>query len=204
MVGRAELFLKAGYSVLLFDFQAHGESPGEHITMGYLESRDAKAAVQWLRSTCPGARIGGVGFSLGGAAALLGPEPVDVDALVLECVYPTIEQAVWNRIHQRLGPLTGLAYPLLIGQLKLRLGIGAELLHPIDGIRALKCPVYIIGGELDAHTPPDETRALYDAAATPKELWIVPNAAHADFYEKQPEEYSRRVLGFFEATLVAR
>jgi len=38
MVRRAEMLHRAGYSVLLFDFQAHGESPGSHITMGYLES----------------------------------------------------------------------------------------------------------------------------------------------------------------------
>jgi hypothetical protein len=36
---------------LLFDFQAHGESIGCHITFGYLEGRDAAAAVADKRQT---------------------------------------------------------------------------------------------------------------------------------------------------------
>src|SRR5262245_47632682 len=40
MLGRAGFLSRAGYSVLLFDFQAHGESPGKHLTFGWLESRD--------------------------------------------------------------------------------------------------------------------------------------------------------------------
>jgi alpha/beta superfamily hydrolase len=42
MVERARFLSYAGYSVLLFDFQGHGESTGQHITFGYLESKDAR------------------------------------------------------------------------------------------------------------------------------------------------------------------
>ena len=42
--------------VLLFDFQAHGESTGEHITFGYLE-RDAQAAIDFLRRA-PDEKVG--------------------------------------------------------------------------------------------------------------------------------------------------
>ncbi len=38
---RARLFRDAGYAVLFFDFQAHGESPGEQITFGWRERHDA-------------------------------------------------------------------------------------------------------------------------------------------------------------------
>jgi fermentation-respiration switch protein FrsA (DUF1100 family) len=48
MLERARFLSHAGYAVLLFDFQAHGESPGKQITFGYLESRDARAAVSFL------------------------------------------------------------------------------------------------------------------------------------------------------------
>ena len=39
MLDRARFLSRAGFSVLLFDFQAHGESSGDHITFGFLESR---------------------------------------------------------------------------------------------------------------------------------------------------------------------
>jgi pimeloyl-ACP methyl ester carboxylesterase len=38
MLSRAEFLHGLGYAVLLIDFQAHGESPGQHITFGALES----------------------------------------------------------------------------------------------------------------------------------------------------------------------
>src|SRR5690242_10272657 len=43
MLDRARLFHREGFAVLLFDFQAEGESPGEAITFGYLEAKDARA-----------------------------------------------------------------------------------------------------------------------------------------------------------------
>ncbi len=53
MVERARFLSRAGYTVLLFDFQAHGESTGQHITFGYLESMDAQAAVDFLQYAVP-------------------------------------------------------------------------------------------------------------------------------------------------------
>ena len=49
MLDRARFLSHAGYTVLLFDFQAHGESTGNHITFGALESKDAQAAIHFLR-----------------------------------------------------------------------------------------------------------------------------------------------------------
>jgi alpha-beta hydrolase superfamily lysophospholipase len=53
MLGRAEFLHRAGYSVLLFDAQAHGESPGDRITFGYLEALDAAAAVSFAVARDP-------------------------------------------------------------------------------------------------------------------------------------------------------
>lgn len=49
VLGRARFLHEHGFSVLLFDFQAHGESPGRYITFGYLEARDARAALHLLQ-----------------------------------------------------------------------------------------------------------------------------------------------------------
>lgn len=57
MLDRGRFLFRAGYSVLLFDFQAHGESKGDHITLGYLESKDAQAAVRFVRENVPGEKI---------------------------------------------------------------------------------------------------------------------------------------------------
>src|SRR6266480_5718789 len=97
MVDRARFLHRAGYSVLLIDFQATGETKGDRIAFGWKESRDANAAVNFVRHIDPTARVAIIGSSLGGVAALLATPPLRVNALILESVYPTIEIATRNR-----------------------------------------------------------------------------------------------------------
>jgi len=201
LVDRASFLRQAGYSVLLFDAQAHGESPGQHITFGYLESLDARAAVGFLRSQLPAQRIGYLGVSQGGAAALLGSEPLAVDALILEAVYPTLREAVVNRIAIRLGFLAEPVAPLLLLQFRLRLGIDPDSMAPIEGIRRIRAPLLLIAGERDRHTLLSQSQRLFEAAPQPKVLWVVPGAAHVNFYRSSPAEYEQRILAFCDETL---
>src|SRR5262245_42401061 len=48
MLRRARLFHAEGFAVLLFDFQAHGESTGTRITFGHREGQDAAAAIAYV------------------------------------------------------------------------------------------------------------------------------------------------------------
>jgi uncharacterized protein len=201
MVDRARFFSDAGFSVLLFDFQAHGESPGEHITFGYLESRDAQAAVEFLRANARGERIGVVGVSMGGAATLLATPPLDVNAMVLEMVYPTIDEAVSNRLTMRLGRWAGILTPLLTWQLKPRLGISSDALKPIEKVRDISIPKLFIVGAEDQHTTLQESKDMFAAAAEPKELWIVEGAKHTDLHADSKVEYEQRMLSFFQSRL---
>jgi predicted alpha/beta hydrolase len=105
MVSRADLLVNRGYSVLLIDLQGDGETPGEHITFGWLESRDVTSALAWVREQAPGRRVGAIGCSLGGASTLLRQDPTGFDAVVLEAVYPRLNRAVQNRVRLRVGPL---------------------------------------------------------------------------------------------------
>lgn len=203
LVNRARFLSRAGFSVLLFDFQAHGESSGDHITFGYLESRDAQAAVEFLRTNAPGERIGVIGISMGGAATLLASPPLDVNAMVLEMVYPTIDQAVSNRLSMRLGKWAGMLTPLLTWQLKPRLGVGADALQPIQRVDQIPIPKLFIAGAEDQHTTLEESRQMFSAAASPKELWVVEPAMHVDLYAERKEEYEERVLSFFKRELAA-
>src|ERR1043166_5837206 len=87
MLGRALMLHSAGYSTLLIDFQATGESPGESITFGWRERLDVVAAVEFLKRRQPEQPIGIIGISLGGAATLLAIPRLDVQAVVLEATY---------------------------------------------------------------------------------------------------------------------
>ena len=197
MTGRAEFLARAGYSVLLFDFQAHGESTGERITFGQLESQDARAALEFAGARLPGTRIGVIGISLGGAATLLAEPRLPIDALVIESVYPTVVEAGFNRVHMRLGPLAHVLTPLLLMQFEFRLGFSPDLLRPINRVSGIAAPLLVIAGTDDLHTTLAESRRLFDRAAVAKEFWAVDGAAHIDLHRHVRLEYERRVGTFF-------
>ena len=201
MLERARFLCAAGYSVLLIDFQAHGESSGQHITFGYLESQDARAAVEFLSANAPGEKIGVVGVSLGGAAALLATPPLNADAMVLEMVYPTFDQAVGDRLATRLGDWSRTLTPLLTWQIRLRSGISSRDLRPIDHAHNLRMPKLFIAGSEDRHTTLAESRELFAMASEPKELWVVSGAKHQDLHAFAKAEYEQRVLAFFANNL---
>ncbi|HKA73746.1 MAG TPA: alpha/beta fold hydrolase [Xanthobacteraceae bacterium] len=201
MVRRARLLEAAGFAVLLFDFQAHGESTGARITFGYREGLDAAAAVAFMRQRLPAERIGAVGSSLGAAAALLGPDPLPVEALVLESVYPDIGTAIANRIRSVLGRHLGTvtAPPLaFLFQVLLPpvLGVNPVDLRPIDRIGKATASLLVASGKQDNRTTIAETMALFARAPEPKTLWALDDAGHVDLEAHAPEEYRRHVLAF--------
>jgi len=203
MLGRAKLLHDAGYSALLVDLQGHGESPGDQITAGYLERLDVIAAVEYARARNPRHKIGVVGRSLGGAAALLA-SPLEIDALVIESVYPTLSEAVHNRVAMRVGPLHHLLAPVLLAQLNPRLGISTSQLRPIDNIAAAGCPVLVAAGDLDEHTTLRESERLYAAAKEPKQLSVFAGAAHVDLLQQNPEQYRNEVVKFLNVNLKSK
>jgi fermentation-respiration switch protein FrsA (DUF1100 family) len=198
MVDRARFLRRAGYSVLLIDFQATGETKGDRITFGWKESRDAIAAVNFIRNVEPDSRVAIIGSSLGGVATLLATPPLKIEALILESVYPTIEIATRHRLENYFGRLGELVTPLFLKQLRARLGISADDLRPIDHIGNVHCPVFIMSGASDRHTRPADTEMLFFRAESPKQLWLVPKAGHVDLHRAAGSEYESRVLAFLE------
>lgn len=204
MVPRARMFGEAGYSVVMIDLQAHGESPGEVTTLGHLERHDVRAAVAYAKRLHPREPVAVIGASLGGAAALLA-SPLEIEALILESVYPTIDSAVHNRVANQLGPHLGwLPAELLLVQLEPRLGVAPEELRPVDRIAGVGCPVLVLSGNDDAHTTAEDTDRLFSRAREPKELWIIPGVAHEDLFAKRKADYRVRVMGFLSEHMPGR
>jgi len=201
MVSRARTLKTAGYSVLLFDFQAHGESDGERITFGFLESEDARTAAAFARARAPGLPLAAIGLSLGGIAATVAEPPVDADAFVLEAVAPGLKEATINRLRRWTGPFAPAVAAALLVQVRPRLGFSPDRIRPIDRIGVIDAPVLIVAGAEDQRTTLADSRALYDAARKPKDLWVVDGARHRDFGRLDPKKYARRVGGFLSAHL---
>ncbi|QOJ21204.1 MAG: alpha/beta hydrolase [Gammaproteobacteria bacterium] len=201
MLSRARFLKDQGYSVLFIDLQAHGETAGDHITFGLREAENAEASVAYLRRIFPAERIGAIGASLGAAAIVLAKQNLKLDAVILESLHPTIEEAVNNRLKLHFGEYGSILLPLVLWQLSFYLDTAPEQLSPVTRINDLNSPVLFISGTHDAHTTQAETERLYAAARFPKELWIVPGAWHFNMHSYAGREYEQRVSDFLAVYL---
>jgi fermentation-respiration switch protein FrsA (DUF1100 family) len=206
MLARAKFLHRAGFTVLAPDFQAHGESPGEHVTFGARESLDAAAALAYLREAVPGERVGVIGVSMGGAATLLGPGPLAANAFVLESVYPTIREAVSDRLATWFGPFGGVGRwftSAVIDVVGSEIGVSESELEPITRIGSIGAPLLLLSGTDDHYTTLAEAESLYAHAPPRKSFWAVAGAGHEDLHDFRPLEYERRVGGFLARCLRA-
>jgi len=201
MLSRARFLKEQGYSALFIDLQAHGETTGEKITFGLRESENVEASIAFLRKTFPAERIGAIGPSLGAAAIVLAKQDLRLDAVILESLHATIEEAVDNRLKLHFGNYGSVLLPLMLSQLSFHLDTSLDELSPITRINNLNSPVLFISGTHDAHTLQSETERLYAAARSPKELWIVPGGGHFNMHSYAGKEYEQRITAFLSQYL---
>lgn len=201
MVGRAEFLSAAGYNTLCIDFQGHGESHGDRITLGKLERLDTQAAVGYLNGRFPNLDVVIIGSSLGGAAALLAEYESPPAAFVVEAVFMDVETAIRNRLRMRLGTLGSFMTPLLSWQIKPRLDVSVNDLSPLRHVGNHDSPLLFIYGSEDQHAKPSEGRMLFNEAVSRKDFWEIEGAGHVDFHSFAQEEYERRILKFLDACL---
>lgn len=202
----AAAFHHAGsFHLMLLDFRAHGDSGGRRTSFGLHEILDVEAVLAWLelRSSARNLPVGCFGVSMGGAVAIAaaGRFP-SVRAVTTDSVYAdlakTIARSQWLTYHIPRVP---------VGQCSLwgtefRLRTRLRDLDPVRNVsRMAPKPILIVHGQADIGVPVKEAQAVYQASQGAKELWIVPGAAHASCYYMAPEEYTRRVTGFFRDVL---
>lgn len=203
MLRRARFLHQAGYAALMIDFRCHGESIADVRTYGWRESLDAISSVGWLRHRMPDNKIAVIGFSLGGAAAILAGDKLNADALVAESVYGDLRKAIWNRVEMRIGTFgADCLSPLLTMQVPSRMNLKLDDVSPARSAACVPCPVLVIHGALDHHAHVEEGRAIFDACPNSrKEWWEVADAGHEDLCRHEGEIYERKVLAFLHRAL---
>ena len=93
--------------------------------------------------------------------------------------------------------------PLLKYQSHPRFGVGPERLRPIEVLRKVTAPVFIVGGGADCYTPPEESREMRAAAAGPTDLLLLDGMNHATATWADTPAYRERLKAFFVGALGA-
>lgn len=192
LLAEADLLAGQGYAVLSLSPRA---CAGQHSTLGLRESNDLQSAVEVVAQQ-PGVEwVAMLGFSAGGAAAILGAaETPEIRAVIAEGHFRSLDYEIHNS--PAAGPTEWQVQHWVSLWYRLRAGVWPRQVSPIAALPRLHCPVLLVFGEAEAaNASVDEQFA---AAAPPKELWIVPGAGHGGYLQADPQEYARRVLGFLE------
>jgi uncharacterized protein len=202
MIWHAEKLVDAGYGVLMYDERASGESTGEYRSYGWEDTRDVKAAIQFLNSRNPGKNIGAAGCSTG------------ADIVVYSAaLYPEIG-AIWGdgnstvRAHDLPAPKNPLM-ALLIGSnyltdwlytIKLGIEAPAPMINVLSDIAPR--PVVFVGGGRERPVVGSEaelfTLRFAELAGSNAQAWIIHEATHCDGPFVRAEEYTARMVNFFD------
>lgn len=192
-------WLHERHHVLQFDFRGHGESDASRVTLGAHERRDVAAAVRFLESRGLGPTAL-FGISMGASTAIVSAPDLAVAAVVADAPFAELHHPVRNRMREIGYPLARVGARLIVAAAKLR--TRSRLSDPISVVgRIAPRALLVISPQADRLISSNQSLRLYEAAGEPKELYVVPGAAHADAYAINPEAYRSRVLEFLERHL---
>lgn len=200
---RHALFLHPRFHLLVFDFRYFGESDGVYTTAGLLETRDVRAAVEYVksRSDVNRKRIGALGFSMSASAFITARHP-DVKAIVADSPYATLDGLIARQFFFFPGFTKWPFVALTKFYARLFLGVRVNDAAPAEVVRDLNTPLLIIHGDADSQIPLEHSQAIY-ANADPEKtrLWIVHGADHGFAHGLEGPRYEVRVRQFFEQHL---
>jgi alpha/beta superfamily hydrolase len=201
---QTRMLARHGYGVLLFDRRGEGRSEGEPNAWGWGGTKDIKAAVAFLqrRPDVEQGRIGGLGLSVGGEMMLeAAAETRSLAAVVSEGAGARM---FTEEMDQDLRPVekATTAMPAWLKQASIAVfanrspPTNLKELVPRIAPRAM----FLIAAP-NAPTGEDLNRGYFEAAGEPKTLWEIPESKHVGGLKARPEEYERRVTGFFDDAL---
>lgn len=159
-----------GYHVLLFDLRNHGESASHPpVTFGQGEASDLVGALNYLQAqpNVDPARIGAIGFSMGGNAILYALPQTDLIKAAIAVQPSTAIVFAERYAEDLLGPVSNVVLPLVEGIYSVVGGVRLGALQPaFAATSAGETPVLFIQSKQDQWGSVDDVRLM--ASATPK------------------------------------
>jgi uncharacterized protein len=185
-----------GFNVFLFDYRGFGRSGGKPDLKGANE--DAAAAIREAR-VLPGVdpdRLVVFGQSIGGAIAVYAVATGAREGVRLVVAESTF--ASYRRIaREKLGG----SWLTWAFQWPLSLLIPERYSPGPVAARIAPIPLLVIHGDADPVVPLHHGRALFDAAAEPKRMWVVPGGRHIEAFGLPGGAYRDRLVALMETVL---
>lgn len=199
-IGLSGYYLERGYSMLLVDERAHGQSEGTYIGFGCKDRWDALKWIEWVIQTC-GEQVQILlhGTSMGGATVLMTSGlslPGQVKGIISDCAFTSPKYVFTHALHSMYHLPAFPLIPITDWINKKRAGYGMDECNAAREVRKAKVPILMIHGKADTFVPVSMCQEIYDNCASPKKLLVVPGAAHAESYYKDTENYEKALEEF--------
>jgi len=194
------LFASHGYGVIAWDFRAHGKSGGDFTSLGYYETLDAKAALDFVLAQRGVKHVGAWGGSMGAVTMIRATAQYpQIEALVADSPFVTLKEEMDLRV----------PFPMMRSLIQLfagwETGVNPNEVRPVDDIALISPrPVFIIQGMADGMLPLDSAQRLYDAAKEPRQLWVEEDVPHLNMYAYYKTRYIKRAIKFFDEYLLGK
>lgn len=194
MIDYILLAQEQGYPALAIDFRGHGASDPSLTSIGFYESRDAVAAMQFVRQKGAGDPVLW-GTSMGAVSALLAAaKDGSAAGVIADAPFDTYRNTVLHHAQLMYGlseyPFVALAFPMIESRARFRIA-------DVDCLRAageIHAPMLVLAAEKDTRMPIPVVHSVYDRAAGPKEFWVIPGEGHENRNFRQ--EFRDKVAGF--------
>lgn len=199
-IGLSGYYLERGYSMLLVDERAHGQSEGTYIGFGCKDRWDALKWIEWVIQTC-GEQVQILlhGTSMGGATVLMTSGlslPGQVKGIISDCAFTSPKYVFTHVLHSMYHLPAFPLIPITDWINKKRAGYGMDECNAAREVRKAKVPILMIHGKADTFVPFSMCQEIYDNCASPKKLLVIPGAVHAESYYKDTESYEKALDEF--------
>lgn len=196
-------FNAKGYSTLIMDFMGNGGSEGFQTTIGVKESRDVKAAFDFVKQKYPNTdennKVFLFGSSMGAVSIMKSINDYNLkpNKIVIECPFGSMVKTTANRFEAMNLP----SFPftqLLLFYGGLQNGFNAFSHKPIEYAKKIKIPTLLMRGQNDKRVSSEETNQIFENLAGEKELVILQNAGHENYLHNEAENWKKSVFNFLE------
>ena len=190
--------LEKGYSVLLYDTRARGESQGN--IRGKNEQLDVIAAVDFLKQKGFSAKnIGIISFSSGAASTLMAIDKInDIGPVIVDSA-PAVFKTVIDNVLINEQHIPQFLMPGVYFMTKQVFGVDISSMRPIDYLSKVPSRTFLfLHCVNDTSVPPENSKELLSKSNPKSKLVLFPMGGHIETYKKNPDLYRKEVFGFLE------
>lgn len=193
----------AGYTTVLVDLRAHGDSEGRKIFLGIKEWNDVESVYKAVvkKPETKHKKIGFFGASMGAVISLMAAGIMQKgDFVIAVAPYASLDRLFTFQIRKNGLPVFPFLYCMKAAAI-LEFGLHYDAYSPLHLAHEIHVPLLIFSAKNDETLNHEDSKLIFqNSNSRHKTLWEA-DAAH-DIHRFLPKEFEKRVLDFLENTQV--